>query len=118
MRGHIQNDRALGCFTNDTIDEALIGFILVRQVYDQAEILTLAVSEPYRRAGIARALLKQLETDVLKGTVKALFLEVAEDNPAAIKLYKSQGFEAIGRRPGYYRRKDGRVAALNFAKRL
>jgi len=47
-----------------------------------------------------------------------MFLEVAEDNEAAIHLYRSLGFQPIGRRPAYYRRADGRVAAITFSKKL
>lgn len=43
----------------------------------------------------------------------AIFLEVAEDNPGAIALYRSTGFETVGRRPDYYPRKSRPpVAAL------
>ena len=43
----------------------------------------------------------------------AIFLEVGEDNPAAIALYRQAGFEPVGRRPAYYRRKRKQpVAAL------
>jgi [ribosomal protein S18]-alanine N-acetyltransferase len=37
--------------------------------------------------------------DECRGTV---FLEVRESNRAALELYKSSGFQAISRRPGYY----------------
>jgi ribosomal-protein-alanine N-acetyltransferase len=43
---------------------------------------------------------------------EAVFLEVAEDNAAAIALYANNKFVEVGRRPGYYSRKDGRVTAL------
>ncbi|HEY0838393.1 MAG TPA: alanine acetyltransferase, partial [Azospirillum sp.] len=36
----------------------------------------------------------------------------AEDNAAARALYAAAGFATVGRRPGYYKRPDGRVAAL------
>lgn len=40
-------------------------------------------------------------------------LEVAEDNPAAQKLYVNAGFSVVGRRPGYYIRVGTvKVAAL------
>jgi ribosomal-protein-alanine N-acetyltransferase len=44
---------------------------------------------------------------------KRIFLEVSEENPAAIALYASAGFERVGRRENYYRSKmKGAVAAL------
>ena len=36
------------------------------------------------------------------------FLEVAEDNPHAIRLYRSHGLVPVGRRPDYYENADGR----------
>jgi ribosomal-protein-alanine N-acetyltransferase len=38
---------------------------------------------------------------------EAMFLEVAADNPGAIALYAVAGFEAVGRRAGYYGRLAG-----------
>lgn len=37
---------------------------------------------------------------------KTMFLEVAEDNHAARALYQNFGFAMVGRRPGYYARKE------------
>ena len=43
---------------------------------------------------------------------EAIFLEVAEDNTAAIALYRSARFSWAGRRSGYYRRDDEATDAL------
>ena len=41
------------------------------------------------------------------------------DNPAALKLYRSEGFAEIGRREGYYARANGEPAtALVMARDL
>lgn len=86
------------------------GFILVRQVADEAEILTLAVEPEHRRRGAARALLDRA-SDILTaaGTVK-FFLEVSEANTAAIGLYSAHGFRQAGRRRRYY--SDGHDALI------
>ena len=47
-----------------------------------------------------------------------IFLDVAEDNVPAIALYRRAGFYQHGRRSGYYRRPQARIAALLFQKRL
>jgi ribosomal-protein-alanine N-acetyltransferase len=50
---------------------------------------------------------------------KKLFLEVDENNAAAIALYKKHGFAGIGTRKGYYPRPDGTPAtALVMARDL
>ena len=43
---------------------------------------------------------------------KQLFLEVDETNKAALALYKSSGFNEVGRRPGYYQTGKGHSDAL------
>jgi ribosomal-protein-alanine N-acetyltransferase len=49
-----------------------------------------------------------------KGAGRVL-LEVAADNPAAIRLYETMGFALLGERPGYYRRPAGKTDAYIFA---
>jgi len=112
MQTHIQKDLCFG------FGRPLDGFIILSSAADQAEILTIATDPVYRRRGIARALLEISETELVDNGVDTLFLEVAEDNDAAIKFYKGAGFEPIGRRPAYYKREMGRVAAITYRKRL
>lgn len=112
MEGHIQKDL---CFGRGRPVE---GFIILRHSDDQAEILTLAVDAQFRRQGIAREILDIAETELIELGVDTLFLEVAEDNEPAIEFYKKNNFTPIGKRPAYYRRAMGRVAALTFRKRL
>lgn len=78
------------------------GFILVRAVADEAEILTLAVLPAQRRKGIAAALLQEAQRNLRQGGSKKLYLEVAADNAAATALYQKTGFTVTGRRPRYY----------------
>jgi [ribosomal protein S18]-alanine N-acetyltransferase len=87
--------------------EPLAGFILIRAVGDEAEILTLAVDPAHRRAGHAAALVDAAKQDLAKTGVSRLFLEVAADNSPALALYERQGFLPIGVRKGYYRRDAG-----------
>ncbi|MEE2526687.1 GNAT family N-acetyltransferase [Hyphobacterium sp. HN65] len=83
-------------------DDEPTGFILVRRVADEAEILTLAVDPEHRRHGHARALLTSAsEILIASGTLK-FFLEVSGGNTAAISLYSLAGFSQAGRRRAYY----------------
>ncbi|MEK9970073.1 MAG: tRNA (adenosine(37)-N6)-threonylcarbamoyltransferase complex dimerization subunit type 1 TsaB [Ferrovibrio sp.] len=80
-----------------------VGFILLRQAVDEAEIITLAVQPGLRRRGVARRLLA-VGLDKMAGRgAPTCFLEVAEDNAAARGLYADAGFVEVGRRRGYYR---------------
>jgi ribosomal-protein-alanine N-acetyltransferase len=85
------------------------GFILVREVAGEAEVLTLAVAPAARRQGQARAL---LAAAIARLGDAEVFLEVAADNDAAIALYQAAGFQPVGRRRGYYARPAGAVDAL------
>lgn len=99
--------------------EAADGFILMRIVADEAEILTLAVRPTARQAGLGLRLVEQACVDAVSQGATLLFLEVAEDNVAARALYVRAGFTEAGRRAGYYGRRDGsRVDALVLTKTL
>ncbi len=81
-----------------------VGFIVVRAVADEAEILTLVVVPESRRRGIAVRLLTEALAILSAGGTARWFLEVAADNAAARALYAGQGFAPCGRRPNYYGR--------------
>ena len=95
------------------------GFILIRVVLDEAEILTLAVRPEARRAGLGGRLVGQGAVQAAQGGARRLFLEVAEDNAAARALYARAGFRALGRRKAYYAAPDGgRTDALVLGRDL
>jgi len=95
------------------------GFILVRALAGEAEILTLAVRPAGRRRGLGRALVQAAAAGARAAGAETLFLEVAADNAAALALYQGCGFEPVGRRSAYYRRKHERaVDALVLRRTL
>ena len=111
--------RILGGFALVAEGAGPLGFILVRAVGGEAEILTLATRPASRRQGVGRALVEAAAVEAHHRGAATLFLEVAEDNPAAIALYESTGFEAVGLRRAYYARTDARPAdALVLRRRL
>ncbi len=85
-----------------------VGFALSRQVLDEAEILTIAVTRKAQGRGFGRALLAAHLAHVAANGAKTLFLEVEETNTPAIALYRRFGFAEAGRREGYYQRPDKR----------
>lgn len=95
------------------------GFILCRTVLDEAEILTLAVRPSARRAGLGARLAEAAAGLARETGAERLFLEVAEDNLAALSLYARLGFQSEGRRRNYYARPDGsRIDARVLALKL
>ena len=83
--------------------DGVAGFIVCRVLAGEEEILTLAVRPLDRRKGIARELLAAAVA-LASQTATAVFLEVADDNQAAVALYDQAGFSPVGRRAGYYAR--------------
>lgn len=79
-----------------------VGFILCRAIAGEAEILTLAVPPAERRRGVGRLLVETAAGMAAQMEAESLFLEVADDNVAALALYRAAGFEQVGLRRGYY----------------
>ncbi len=96
-----------------------LGFVLGRCNHARAEVLSLGVAPAARKQGIARALMKEAIEQVSRRGLRELYLEVAEDNAAAQRLYRALGFAPVGRRPGYYARPEAEaVDALTFRRVL
>ncbi|MES1989473.1 MAG: ribosomal protein S18-alanine N-acetyltransferase [Pseudomonadota bacterium] len=100
------------------VSEKISGFVMARMVLDEAEILTITVIPAVRGQGLAFRLMEAVIAHVLVSGITSLFLEVAEDNEAALALYMRLGFTGVGRRPAYYARSEGAVAALIMALKL
>lgn len=86
---------------------AIGGFAMAQVAADEAEILTIGVSEEWRRHGIGTRLVDGLKRAAARSGAQSLFLEVAESNAAARALYAKSGFTESGRRKGYYARPVG-----------
>ncbi len=116
---------ALGAFLSPTAiclgvedDGALQGFILLGPCTDQTDIITLAVAPERRGQRLGKHLVTAAQDAAKARGVEIIFLEVAQDNDAAIALYRSLGYVPIGTRKNYYKRAGGRVDALTFRKDL
>lgn len=98
----------------DTAAESdAVGFAVARCTVGEAEIVSIGVLPAARRGGIGAALLADVLCRAVLLGAKRIFLEVSEENPAAIELYRAAGFEEVGRREDYYQSKTkGAVAAL------
>ncbi|MDO9562788.1 MAG: GNAT family N-acetyltransferase, partial [Bradyrhizobium sp.] len=93
-------------------DMAPLGMIMSRILFDEAEILTLAVAPQARRRGVGLALVHAAAGLARQGGASSLILEVGEDNPGAIALYAQAGFAQVGLRRNYYDRGGRRIDAL------
>jgi ribosomal-protein-alanine N-acetyltransferase len=95
------------------------GFAMLRLLGDDVELMTIAVEPKFRGKGVGAALLRACFEDLLMTPSKRMILEVAADNPSAIRLYEKLGFKKLSERKGYYARPDGQPAtALVMARPL
>jgi ribosomal-protein-alanine N-acetyltransferase len=82
----------------------------------EADILTVAVLPEYRRQGIAKEFMRQIEAWSQERQASAMMLEVELSNESAIKLYESLGYMKISVRMDYYGPgKDAHVMRKEFS---
>jgi [ribosomal protein S18]-alanine N-acetyltransferase len=94
------------------------GYLIFWVVLDEMHILNLAVHPHYRRRGIARRLLAQGLARARTLGAELAWLEVRPSNRAARALYKSMGFNEVGRRRHYYddTKEDALLLTLEWGK--
>ncbi|HVH70689.1 MAG TPA: ribosomal protein S18-alanine N-acetyltransferase [Candidatus Dormibacteraeota bacterium] len=81
----------------------VVGFLIGRQVGEEAEVLNLAVALGNRRRGEGGTLLRAAVVEFRRRGVRRVFLEVRESNVKGIAFYAKHGFSHAGRRERYYR---------------
>lgn len=109
--GDYSNYDVLVAFLTVGRTEIPAGFCAWRRAAGEAELLNLAVDPAHRRQGVASALLAALVAEAKS----PVFLEVAENNPAAISLYEHHGWVKVGIRKNYYQ--QGTINAIVMEKR-
>ncbi len=80
-----------------------VGYCVVLQAADEAEIANIAVAQARRAQGIAGRLLDLALKEASISGVTTVYLEVRLSNTSARALYLSRGFRQVGRRAAYYR---------------
>lgn len=94
------------------------GVAFGRVAADEAELLTLAVRPAARRQGLGAEILAAFHDAARAKGAATAFLEVAETNAAARRLYARSGYAAAGLRPVYYSEADPPVSALVMRRPL
>ena len=84
------------------LEGKLAGYCIVYFVLDEGEIARIAVDSSFRRQGVGRKLLKQVENTCEEKGITCLILDVRESNESARAFYKSLGFEEDGVRKNFY----------------
>ncbi|HRU39811.1 MAG TPA: ribosomal protein S18-alanine N-acetyltransferase [Candidatus Goldiibacteriota bacterium] len=99
----------------DEVSGRVAGYFVGNVITDYVHILNIAVSDEFRRRGIALSFMQKAVQEALKRGLSAMTLEVRESNEAAVNLYRRLGFEVRGRREKYY---EGKYDGLLMWKRL
>lgn len=92
------------------------GLLLCSHVADEMEILTFGVVPRERKKGLGQKLLNKMFEYARQNQVQKIFLDVAQDNLPAVKLYEKTGFVKIHCRKGYYQ--NGQKDALIYVKQI
>jgi ribosomal-protein-alanine N-acetyltransferase len=81
----------------------------------RGHIITIDVSLPFRRQGVGRLLMENVEASLAERGVRLIRLEVSAEDEGAQQFYARLGYEAKGLIPGYYLNK---LDALVMEKNL
>lgn len=92
------------------------GFAIFWLVADEVHVLNVATDVEHRRRGVGRALMDAVLQLGRDRQCRLATLEVRRSNLAALGLYQSLGFRAVGMRPAYYQddREDAVVMILDL----
>ncbi len=95
----------------------LAGFVIAQETAIRktpgAHIVTIDVAPGFRRRGVGRALMEEIEARMMARGKARLRLEVAVDNSAAYAFYLGLGYSAVGRIARYYL---GSIDAISMEK--
>jgi ribosomal-protein-alanine N-acetyltransferase len=81
---------------------SVIGYVCLMSLFEEAQILNVAVKPSCRGRGVARILLEHAFSQALERGAEIMALEVRASNAAAISLYERLGFARVGIRARYY----------------
>ena len=95
---------------------ALRGFAIFWLVADEVHVLNVATDREHQRRGAGRMLMEALLRAGRERQCRLATLEVRRSNLAALALYQSLGFRAVGMRPAYYQddREDAVIMILDL----
>ncbi len=80
----------------------VIGYGGITIAADTSDIDNIAVTEQYRRGGVASAIISALCEKAKSMGAEKVFLEVRVSNSAAMSLYLKHGFKGVYARTRYY----------------
>jgi ribosomal-protein-alanine N-acetyltransferase len=99
-------------------EKGMLGYAVLMQAVDEAELLDIAIDSRHQRHGLGRKLLDEMMELARRRDLRRVVLEVRISNTAAIGLYRKAGFTDIGLRRDYYPALNGREDAILMGREL
>lgn len=116
MLRYFLNEPAAVCLVAENENtEEIAGFILGETNRNLGHIVTLDVSQDYRRLGVGTRLLQEIEKHFAADGIRGMVIETAVNNPAAVEFWARHGYRHTATLKGYYL---NRVDALQMRKPL
>ena len=97
-------------------NEDIYGFVGFRTIFEEMEIMNIVTRKDKKNQGLASSLLSYIIRYANNSDIEKINLEVNEKNYTAINLYKTFGFEEVGKRKKYYNGEDA-ILMTNFVKK-
>lgn len=88
---------------------SIVGYVCLMSLFEEAQILDIAIDPAERGKGIARLLMDHAVAVAREKQAEVLALEVRSTNSSAITLYERCGFVRTGVRCKYYEGRDDAV---------
>lgn len=111
FRPDLENDIADLMVLKD--EEEVIGYYDIWYMFENADIVSIAIKKEYQGRKLGELLLKDLIKRCIRKNVEFIHLEVKTTNEVAYNLYKKYDFIEVRRREKYY--SDG-TQAIDMVK--
>lgn len=93
------------------LDARPIGAVMIARRGWNSRVAAMGIAKPFRAQGFGKQMLGQIVDEAKARGDHSLVLEVFEQNPAAVRLYQSVGFEISRRLLGYTKASETGTAA-------
>ena len=103
---------AKNLFTVIKSNNIVVGYSVSLVTLDECQLLNIAVKRDHQKMGLGRMMLEILINYCKENNLINIFLEVRYSNTSAISLYNKIGFNELGVRNNYYKKRNGREDGL------
>ena len=89
-------------YVTEASDRSIAGYCCIERLYEEAEIVNVAVHPNLRQQGIGESMLREVIEKEREAGTERIVLEVRKSNFAAIRMYEKAGFVQLGIRRSFY----------------